>query len=176
MAQFIRPRTGQTGGSPDAELELGRYRDKIKLDRHALDTAAEEQAQVFLDVCDHHTRAVSIRDEAKESLARTDAELASEIRQRKSETKMTEGAIYDQVVQHKKHQDATSGYERKRRDADYWGNLRSAFDQRAKMIRELTGQYSAGYFTVQSAVSARRGAGADQGRVALHNARSNRDS
>ncbi len=150
--------------------ELERYRALIKLDRHALDTAAEEQAQLFLDVCDKHTLAVSVRDEAKETLARVDAQLASEVRLRKTETKMTEGAIYDQVVQSQKHQEVTTDYEHKRRDADFWGNLRAAFEQRAKMIRELTGQYSAGYFTVQSGVHARR-AGAQEGREALHEAR-----
>lgn len=173
MPKLIRTRRDTTddmiNSAPKADPELERYRALIKLDRHALDSAAEEQAQLFLDICDHHTRALSLRDEAKESLARTDAEVASGIR-RQAKAKLTEGAIYDQVVQSLQHIKATTEYERKRRDTDFWGNLRSAFDQRAKMIRELTGQYSAGYFTVQSSVQARR-SGAQTGRDALHTAR-----
>lgn len=170
MKSLIRPRGIPAPQPPAAEAELARYRELIKLDRHALDTAAEEQAQLFLDACDKQTQAMSLRDEAKENLTRIDAETASAIRQRKTDTKLTEGAIYDQVVQSPKHAAATADYELKRRTADYWGNLRAAFDQRAKMIRELTGQYSAGYFTVQSGVSARR-IGASEGREALHAAR-----
>lgn len=162
---LIKPR-----GTATPEAELTRYRELIKLDRHALDTAAEEQAQIFLDVCDKHTLAMSVRDEAEETLTRTDATVSSDIRIRSAENKLTEAAIKEKVIQNKDHAKAWSDYEYKRRIANSWGNLRVSFEQRAKMIRELTGQYSAGYFTVQSGVGARRAA-APAGREALHNAR-----
>ncbi len=172
MKQLIRSRGTQP---PTAEAELATYRELIKLDRHALDIATEEQAQLFLTICDKHTYSISLRDQAEEALATVDAEVSSKIRQRASETKLTEAAIKEQVVLAKEHAAAVADYEYKRRISNYWGNLRAAFDQRAKMIRELTGQYSAGYFTVQSAVSARRN-GAAEGRDAMQKARTNREA
>ena len=170
MATLVRTRPAPPPVKVTVDPELARYRELIKLDRHALDTAAEEQAQLFLDVCDKHTQAISLRDEAKEALEHTDAEISSKIRLEALDKKPTESAIKEQVIQSTRHAAANVDYEYKKRTADFWGNLRAAFDQRAKMIRELTGQYSAGYFTVQSSVQARKN-GVHTGREAMHAAR-----
>ena len=173
MSLPIRSRTTAQGSS-SALAELDFYKKKIVIDRHALDICAEEQSQHFLDICDKHTEAISLRDAAKEDLAVIDAELASKQRKSSAEKRMSEGAIYDLVVQDPKHKAAWQRYEDRKHIADRWGNLRFSFEQRAKMIRELTSQFSSGYFTVTTAVRAGNRAAAKTGEDAMHEARSAR--
>lgn len=158
----------------NTEIELTRYRALLKLDRNDLDRAAEQQSDLYMQVSDNHIEAVSARDEAKNQLALVDSELANTVRS-KYERKLAEGAVYDEVIITPKHKATTAEYEQKKRLADQWGALRAAFEMRSKMIREMTQQFSSGYFSVGRVSGTPhivRAAAAEEGRAGLHNARS----
>lgn len=167
---IVAPRVRLTSEEASA---FTRYRGLIALDRNDLDTAAEQQAQLYMEVSDHHVDAVSARDKAKSDLALVDAELALAVR-RSQEKKMSEGAVYDEVIIHPKHRAAAADYEAKRHTAEKWGALRDDFEMRSKMIQQLTQQFSTGYFSISRSGSSthavRRTLAAD-GREALHDAR-----
>lgn len=130
---------------------------KIRIDQNQLDRCIVDQASVFLDICERHAVAVSVRDGAKDALAKADAEIARDLRISaiKNGEKLTEKMIDDQVCLHEKHQTAAAAYADARRDEAQWGNLRDAFDQRMRMLRELVQLYAAGYWTNSGTMNAR---------------------
>lgn len=155
------------------EVALARYKALMKLDRSELDSAAEEQAQLYMEVSEKHVDAVSVRDKAKSDLALIDAELAIAVR-RNHERKQSEGAVYDEVITNPKHRAAAADYERKRHIAEKWGALCGDFEMRSKMIQQLTQQFSTGYFSINRSGSSAHKARttlAGDGREALHNHR-----
>jgi hypothetical protein len=132
-------------GASDYEI----FSARIKLDRNALDVAAEEQAQIFLEVANRHVMAVSRRDEAKDDLAHIDAQIARDFRAKCEEDKIraTEALVTDHILQHQSHISAAATLRLHRIEADQWGALREAFDQRMRMIKELVGLYASGYYS-----------------------------
>jgi hypothetical protein len=150
MSRLVKPNQANPGITPDAptsDYEI--FAARIKLDRNALDVAAEEQAQIFLEVAQQHVLACSRRDEAKDDIARIDASLARDFRAQCEEQKIraTEALISDHVLQHQSHISAAATLRLHRIEADQWGALREAFDQRMRMIKELVGLYASGYYS-----------------------------
>lgn len=122
--------------------DLDEYKEfckRITLDEHSIVTNIQDQAQVFLEVCERHTKALSRRDEARDLLARKDASVAHSFRisQEKIGARVTESIISDYVTLHPEHISFADDYNAKKFIADNWGNLREAFDHRVRMIREL---------------------------------------
>jgi hypothetical protein len=133
---------------PKAPSDYDLLRARIKIDRDALDKSVEEQAQVFLEVCDRHVHALSLRDEARDALSRKDAEIAREVRQNgeKSGSRVTEANVNDSVMLHPDHIRLSAILAEIKKQSDLWGVLRDAFDQRMRMIRELVNLYAVGYY------------------------------
>lgn len=172
---------GASAAAPAAATisRIDEFRRRIKLDRHALDLAAEEQPELFLSVADEHVLAVSRRDQAKDELLRTDAKLGREVRaaMEKEGQKPTEGKIADQVLGKEEHLLAADKFSEANREVDEWGALRSALEHRKSMIRELATLYASGYYTAGAATGARgavRDKDAAAGREALAGARQQR--
>ena len=140
---------------------LAQFRARVKLDRHALDLAAEEQPQLFMDVADAHVFAVSRHDAARDELLRVDAKLGRQTRadMEKEGTKPTEGKIADVVLGHAEHLTAADKMAKAKIEADEWSALRSALEHRKSMIRELATLYAAGYYTAGAAGGASRKVG-----------------
>ena len=164
MAILIKPR--EAGGRVRVVLrppgdsmpdEYALFRNRIKIDRDALDKAVEEQAQVFLEVCDRHVHALSKRDEIRDKLARRDAEIAREVRRQaeKGKTRATEAMINDSVLLHIDHVKLNTDCAELKKQADLWSVLRDAFDQRMRMIRELVNLYAIGYYGAAGTVTPR---------------------
>ena len=152
---LIKRRSDQQ--APSSGLE--EFRARIKLDRHALDLAAEEQPELFLQVADEHVLATSRQDQARDELLRIDARLGREVREKLAadpKAKITEGAVADYVLKEQEHLDAADKLSTAKREVDEWGALRSALEHRKSMIRELALLYSAGYYTVGAAGGAGR--------------------
>lgn len=153
------------------------YRDKIKLDRHALDLAAEEQPGLFLEVAEQHVQAKSRYDQARDNLTRLDAKIAQRVRTAWNEAKdgkATEGKVADIVLTDPEHLTAADAMQKAKEEVDEWDALRSAFDHRLRMIRELTSLYAAGYYSASGSSSAKTGvrdANAAAGREALRRGR-----
>lgn len=142
---MIKPR-GQAVTKELTDYDL--FRARIKIDRDALDKSVEEQAQVFLEVCDRHVNALSLRDEARDALSRKDAEIARETRQKaeKGGSRVTEANVNDSVMLHPDHINLSDKLAKLKKQSDLWGVLRDAFDQRMRMIRELVNLYAIGYY------------------------------
>lgn len=151
------PATQKPDGSFQGDPKLAELRAKVKLDRHALDLAAEEQPQLYLDAADQRVLARSRADEAKDNLTRTDARLGREVRAQmeKEGAKPTEGRVADVVLGHQDHLDAAAKFAEARREADEWDALTSALEHRKSMIRELATLYASGYYTAGAAAGAR---------------------
>lgn len=154
---MIRPRTTPQTASTRSASDYDALRERIKIDRDALDKSVEEQAQVFLEVCDRHVNALSLRDEARDKLSRRDAEIARDARQKgeKSGTRVTEANINDSVMLHADHIKLSAELAELKKQSDLWGVLRDAFDQRMRMIRELVNLYAMGYYGANGSVGPR---------------------
>ena len=128
------------------------YRAKLAIDQNDLDTCIQQQAMMFLTVQEEYSMAVSRRDGARDTLSRTDAELARDIRAdfAKQNTKATESLINDTVMLAPWHIKASSILSDAKQKADQWGGLVAAYEQRLRMLRELVALYSAGYWSSRS--------------------------
>ncbi len=156
---------------------LAQLRGRIALDRHALDLAAEEQPQLFLDVANEHVMAQSRHDAARDDLLRIDAELGRKVRaeMEASGTKPTEGKIADNVLGEQRHVDAANKTAAAKIEVDEWLALRSSLEHRKSMIRELATMYASGYYTAGASSSAKvavrdKDAGANRERLATDRA------
>lgn len=160
---MTNPLKGRTPAPEPRRITIDDYRNRIALDRHALDLAAEEQPELFLQIADEHVLATSRRDAAKDELLRTDARLGREARAEqekayvaKTGSKPTEGSVADAVLGQQEHLEAADKVSRLNREVDEWGALRSAMEHRKSMIRELATLYAAGYYTAGTAEGAGR--------------------
>lgn len=165
---------------PDPLQDYEDFVKRIQLDRDALDIAAEEQAQVFQEVGERHVKTVSLRDEARDALARMDSALARDHRARleREQKKATEGIVNDYVLLDSRHQEMTEELGRLKRAADLWGTLREAFEHRRRMISELVGLYASNYYAGAGTARPRnavRDALAERGRAALEESRRTRN-
>lgn len=152
------------------------YRERVRIDRHTLDLAAEEQPQLFMEVADHHVMAQSQYDGARDELTRVDARLGREVREKMvaAGDKPTEGKVADYVLGEKEHLDAADKVAKLKVEVDEWGAIRSALEHRKSMIRELATLYVSGYYTAGAAKGAGNKVGErdyQRGREAMAEAR-----
>ncbi|MBX4215938.1 hypothetical protein KW797_03240 [Candidatus Parcubacteria bacterium] len=150
-----RPLIRKTEGAlPDFYPE---FRNRVKIDKDRLDSAVEEQAFLFLEVCEHHVRATSLADAARDELKQTDGRLAREFRmkQMKDGEKATEAMVNEHLVLHSEHRGAIDKLNDREREKERWYALRQAMDQRSKMLRELVNLFASSYFTSSGAATPR---------------------
>lgn len=121
------------------------FRAYLAIDKSALDDALQQQADLYFQVSQEYALALSLRDEAKETLARVDAGLSFSFRQR--EEKATESKVKDQVAKDVQHAMSYSDYLAKKTRADVLFSLQESFSQRGYAIRYLCNLYQATYFT-----------------------------
>lgn len=179
LSDIEHPKQHAQPDAPDRRWALyEEFKLRIRIDRNHLDDAVEEQAQVFLEVCDHHSEALSVRDAAKAALARSDAELARTLRYPAGPTgkRVADQELNDTILIHPTHIEKDKEYQDAKALSDRWGNLRDAFDQRMRMIRELVTLYVQGYYVtgVVGPRNAKRDADADYARQAQADARKQR--
>ncbi len=137
------------GPSKDPLIE--EFRGYLKIDRNALEEAVAQHPELFFKVAEAAAVAMSVRDEAEERIKEVDAELDRKLRNVKGD-KDTEAAIKAQIQTHTDHRLAREDYAAKRKQAAMLVALERAFDQRGKMLRELTNLYGNGYFSVAGRV------------------------
>lgn len=142
---------------PIEDPKFTAFREHVRIDRNALDSAVEQQAHLFMSVCEEHVRYASIRDEAKDRLARHDARCAREFRRKAEAAKerVTEAMVNDAVMLDEEHIRLSTELNSISAQTERWWALRIAYDQRVKMLRELVGLYASGYFSAEAAASPR---------------------
>lgn len=140
----------ESGPDPMAEYEA--FKAKLEIDRDRLDAAVMEQAQVFDEIGERHIRACDLRDAAKTRLAIKDSELAVRYRMKlnASREKSTDSIVNDYVLLDPSRGIENDIYTARKKEADLWGILREAFEQRMRMLRELVSLHATGYFNTQS--------------------------
>lgn len=129
-------------------FDLEDYRQCLAINKHALDDEIMEQSDVFYRVSERVALSVSLRDSAKDELAR--ARIKIELKLRKSVAsgtgRVTDKEILAKVDGNKKVIALVDIYLQKRTDADLWFALKESFIQRSYMLRNLGSLYVAGYF------------------------------
>jgi len=128
------------------------FRAKLIIDRHALDEAIAEQADLFYTVAERYALCRDQVENAKAELDGEDARLALAIRAdaEKIGTKTTEGKIAEQVLASDVHTRIAAQLNRARLGADTWDALRDAFGQRASMLKLMADLYVSGYYSLTS--------------------------
>lgn len=150
----------------DPREEFALMRNKLRIDRNTLDEDMIEQAVYYLDACEAHVQAVSERDAAKENLAVVDARIAQRLRTdwSKKGEKFNETMVGDAVQTDAEHIKAFEHHSHMIKRASFVGALKDSFDQRSKMLRELSTLFVAGYFSRATGRATQRDV--DQGKAA----------
>lgn len=165
------------GEESDEDLES--LRDRLKIDKDALDDECMGHPELFRQVSEKYAIAVAERDTAKEHLAATDARLAETVRKTWANTgeKTTEDRVKNAVAVHPEHAEAHRAWVAKGRRAGILDGLRQAVESRGWMLRELAHLYAVGYFEVGAAKGGSRtydGARAQEARDGMAAARKER--
>lgn len=154
--------------APAPLANIGELRSYLMIDKDALDDMLQEQPDLMFRVSEVLEQAVSLRDQAKEYLAVTDAECATHYRGK--EEKATESKIRDAVQLDSRHAVAFETYMHWKKETGVLGALKDAFEQRGHRLRDLGNLYVSGYFSTSAhkqatgAVQDRR---AEEGRAAM---------
>lgn len=158
------------------QMDAEYLRSKINIDRDALHEGIEEQPGLFFAAADALTLALSLRDEAKTEMDNEYSRACGRAREKKDEDgkKPTEGAIKEAAQLDKKYLAAEAAYRKARLDADIAAALRDSFEMRAKMLREMSQLFLAGYYQASGVGFAKReidDRAAEVAREGLHRAR-----
>lgn len=131
------------------DLTLDDYRKCLAINKYTLDDEFVEQADIFYRVSEAAAIAVSVRDAAKDTLARGKAQLELELRKDAvdSKVRVTDKEILANVEADEGTLVLTTDYLDKRTDADLWFALKESFIQRSYMLRNLGSIYIAGYYS-----------------------------
>jgi hypothetical protein len=130
----------------DMQTELEEFSPELKIDKYRLDDEIAKQADLYHRVSAGFAEAASWRDRAKHDLSMTEAEAAQFIRT--STEKATEAGVKEQLTLTKSVVNARRNYISWERVTEEWKGLQIAFDQKSKMLRDMSQLYVSGYFTV----------------------------
>lgn len=158
------------------QMDADYLRGKINIDRDALHEGIEEQPGLFFAAADALALAFSVRDQAKTEMDNEYSRACGRAREQKDEDgkKPTEGAIKEAAQLDKKYLAAEAAYRKAKLDAETAVALRDSFEMRAKMLREMSQLFLAGYFQASSVGGVRKGVddkAAEIAREGLHRAR-----
>jgi hypothetical protein len=136
----------------DEMLSLTEAKDSLHIDKHALDEMVCEHPDLYEKVSTRCALACSLRDQQKFILSKTESDVAYERRKEwgVAGVKFTESMVKEVVAVSKELEKETKLYLRYKRDADIWQGVKDAYEQRGRMLRDLTQLYIAGYYTASS--------------------------
>ena len=125
--------------------ELDRYRQHLAIDRNDLDTCLTEQPECHYHVSQACAIATAERDKLKLELEELTAKLGLDLRDQatRRDEKLTEGALAQKLTGTPKIQELQRALLTKRQEAESWGVLKEAFQQRSFMLRELVALFIA---------------------------------
>lgn len=120
----------------------------LRIDKHNLDKAIEEQAEMFYFVAEGSALAGSVRDQIKYELDTliSDTYLTTRLVAAEQGRKITETLLEQEVAQDKEVQKMKEKYLDVKAEAETWLALKESFAQRGYMLRELASLYVSGYF------------------------------
>jgi len=118
-------------------------KEGLAIDPNDLDNALLEHPQLYFQICQEYSKAISLRDQRKDELKQVDAGLNFSVREELS--KVTESIVTAAIDGHDHHINALRAYREASLRADEWGNLKAAFEQRSYALREFVDLYVASY-------------------------------
>ena len=156
--------------------EIAEYEDRLRIDRNALDDAVAEQADIYYRVARAYSEASDLAEAAKAGLDIADSAKATALREdaERTNAKLTEGRLSEQVLTSQEHAKALANHQDRRATAKRLNDLREAYQQRAEALKRMVDLYIGQYFTVSAirvSVSRQTTATADTGRAAMAAAR-----
>lgn len=151
--------SGVSRPAGDPRAEHPALYSSLQIDRNALDENVIQQPELYRQAAELHVLAMSERDMAKERMSVLDAQLADRTRTAWSTEgrKFAVAEVSEAVQQHAEHQKAYEHWSAHDARTRMLGALLMSYEQRGKMLKEMSTLYVAGYFSV--AVS--RSAGSD---------------
>lgn len=128
------------------------HRERLQIDKHALDDMWLQQPGIIQEIGERLALEISRRDEAKDELADTMAEIDGEVRELHADDdkKPTETAIKNEVAQDSKVQKAKRRLRALELNVSRLQMLRESFTQRRYALQDLVTLYVAGYYTSNS--------------------------
>ena len=130
-------------------MTLEELKEQLAIDKSVLDDEVIRQPVLFYAVSELLTSALAERDGAKEHMNSVDAELSAKWRAQLTTTnqgRVTDTMVASQVQVDTKHKKAVEEYLDLKAYADQVEALKSAFQQRSYMLRDLVSLYTANYF------------------------------
>lgn len=125
------------------------FRGSLAVDKHNLDAMLMQQPMLQQHVSEMAAEVASMRDSAKERLARVDAQVAKKLRKQLmiEEGKVSEARIDREVPLTDEHKEAFFIYNELSALSTKWDALKDTFRNRAFVIRDFVSLYTANYFT-----------------------------
>lgn len=129
-------------------IKIDEFREYLKFDKLALDDALKEQPSLLFEVSEAYEAAIAKRDELKDRLAVTEAQLDMDMREdfEAHKEKFTEGQIKSLIQRDPSRRDAYVRYVEAREQAGQLSALRDAFKERGYMLREMCSLFVSNYF------------------------------
>jgi hypothetical protein len=128
-----------------SEETLNELADKIKIDPDSLDIEFINQTNWYYHAATSYAMAVSLRDQAKNDLDTTEAQLYLSFRDQTRE-KPTEAQLKAMVEADDIRGEYFALYTQAKQLADRWLALRESFTQKGHALRELAELYKLNYF------------------------------
>lgn len=138
--------------SPSIDAFYNKYRDKLVIDKHAMDDMWLEQPQIVQEIGERAALEMSLRDQAKDDLADIAAELDTEVRElhANDDKKPTETAIKNEIKQDKTFKAAQKRLRSLELNVSRLGTLSNSFHVRRYALQAMTDLWAAGYYTSNS--------------------------
>lgn len=128
--------------------DIGYYRDRLRLNKHALDDALEEQADLMDRIGREVTRAARAEAEAEDALKREEGRLALALK--RDGDKMTVPEVAAAVRTHRDRLAAMRAFLDAAERHSEWKGVYAAWKDRGYSIKELAGLHASSYFTASS--------------------------
>jgi hypothetical protein len=143
------------------DKKYAELRECLSIDRNALDDALIRQPQIYQEISEELTLAVSRKDQAAEGIKLAEAQADNAIRNdlMASGGKATEAAISSMVKLSDERQEAVNDHLLAKYEAERLSALKDSFHQRSYMLKELTGLYISGYFSMDAVSTKKTGVG-----------------
>jgi hypothetical protein len=131
------------------EYDVDTYRASLKIDQHRLDDMLMQQPIIQQTIAEMSAELGSMRDAAKERVARVDAQAAKTLRNRLmvEEGKASEARIDREIPLTIEHKEAFFVYNELCALAAQWEALTSTARNRAFVLRDLVSLYTSNFFT-----------------------------
>lgn len=130
------------------KAHINEFRALLRINKHALDDALEQQPEVMDRISQQVTRAESAMLFLKDELAKVEGKLFSEAKA--EDRKLTKDEIDSEIRHNPKRLRAFEDYQTAKAEHDEWSGLLEAWRTRGFSINKLGDLYAANYYTKSS--------------------------